>query len=347
VFQRKFIYGPGIDEPICLIDATDSNAVYYYHFDGLGSVVALSDVNNVPVERYAYDVFGRPTIRDVNDVEIAESALANPYLFTGRAWDPETALYYYRARYYDYFTGRFLQTDPIGYVGGLNLHTYCGNNPLNRIDPMGLYTVDDEGNRHYDYFETQMILLKGKVFPHQPLKHGIPSRINLNKLGNDALGMDNLPDLEIELGCYDFGYGSGSGDTFEVVRGEQMAATSFGNYFAGHMAMFHYGPFGYLVARSAGNFYEGTAQMPWYLALIYGRDDPQSVKDINSGSLDALYDRLHRALSPVSYVVELMMKLSQGNMEGNMEDGKQLSQGNIGDGGQLSQGNMKYGEQKK
>ncbi|MHC4302217.1 MAG: hypothetical protein ACYS7Y_33575, partial [Planctomycetota bacterium] len=55
---RKFIYGPGIDEPICMIDVADSNAVYYYHFDGLGSVVALSDVNNVIAESYAYDVFG-------------------------------------------------------------------------------------------------------------------------------------------------------------------------------------------------------------------------------------------------------------------------------------------------
>jgi len=41
----KFIYGPGIDEPICMIDVADSNAVYYYHFDGVGSVVALSDAN--------------------------------------------------------------------------------------------------------------------------------------------------------------------------------------------------------------------------------------------------------------------------------------------------------------
>jgi RHS repeat-associated protein len=128
-----------------LIDAADGNAVYrqdgqghYYHFDGLGSVAALSDVNNVSVERCAYDVFGRPTIRDVNGVEIAESALANPYLFTGRAWDPETALYYYRARYYDYFTGRFLQPDPIGYGDGLNMYLYVGNNPLIFVDPFGL-----------------------------------------------------------------------------------------------------------------------------------------------------------------------------------------------------------------
>ena len=54
---HKLICGPGIDEPICTIDVTDGNTVYYYHFDGLGSVVALSDVNSVIAERYYYDVF--------------------------------------------------------------------------------------------------------------------------------------------------------------------------------------------------------------------------------------------------------------------------------------------------
>jgi len=38
---RKYIYGPGVDQPVCMIDVNDSNAVYYYHYDGLGSVVAL------------------------------------------------------------------------------------------------------------------------------------------------------------------------------------------------------------------------------------------------------------------------------------------------------------------
>ncbi|MHC4121449.1 MAG: hypothetical protein ACYSWO_28585, partial [Planctomycetota bacterium] len=71
--MRKFVYGPGIDEPICMIDVADSNAVYYYHFDGLGSVVALSDVNNVIAESYAYDVFGAPTIYDANYTEISPS----------------------------------------------------------------------------------------------------------------------------------------------------------------------------------------------------------------------------------------------------------------------------------
>jgi RHS repeat-associated protein len=135
---RKFIYGPGIDEPICMIDVAGSNAVYYYHFDGLGSVAALSDVNNVVVESYSYDVFGAPTIYDANETEISKSTIGNPYMFTARRADDETALYYYRARYYAFDVGRFLQTDPVGYLEGMNLYTYCGNNPLNLIDPMGL-----------------------------------------------------------------------------------------------------------------------------------------------------------------------------------------------------------------
>ncbi len=116
-----------------MIDVTGGNAVYYYHFDGLGSVAALSNNNGEIVERYEYDVFGRPDrVSDVN----------NPYFFTGRRYDDETGLYYYRARYYDPYIGRFLQTDPIRYEDGSNLYTYCYNNPLYWIDPWGLKAGD-------------------------------------------------------------------------------------------------------------------------------------------------------------------------------------------------------------
>ena len=129
---RKFVYGPDIDEPICMIDVADSNKVYYYHFDGLGSVAALSNVNGDIVERYSYDVFGEVTMYDINDVGISESSVKNPYFFTGRRYDEETGLYYYRARYYKAEVGRFLQTDPAIAISALPINLFTGVNVLHR-----------------------------------------------------------------------------------------------------------------------------------------------------------------------------------------------------------------------
>jgi len=125
-----------------------SGGSYYYHHDRQGSIVALSDSSGNIVENYQYNAFGKCLVHTdpnddglwmtADDVTDSVSAKGNPYTFTGRRYDPETTLYYYRARMYDPGDGRFLQTDPIGYAGGLNLYTYCGNNPLYWIDPSGL-----------------------------------------------------------------------------------------------------------------------------------------------------------------------------------------------------------------
>ena len=73
------------------------------------------------------------------------SAHGNPYLFTGRRYDPETELYYYRARYMQPETGRFISRDPFGIWGDpVNLGsatTYVGNNPWTHTDPYGDITV--------------------------------------------------------------------------------------------------------------------------------------------------------------------------------------------------------------
>jgi len=105
--------------------------------------LALSNVNGEIVERYSYDVFGEPTIQDADGNEISDSNYSNPYMFTGRRFDPEAGLYYYRARYYNPTIGRFLQPDPIYYAAGLNLYTYCGNDPINWVDPGGQNPLTD------------------------------------------------------------------------------------------------------------------------------------------------------------------------------------------------------------
>jgi RHS repeat-associated protein len=72
------------------------------------------------------------------------SAVANPLLFTGRRLDPETGLYYYRARYMDAVLGRFLQRDPLAYVAGMNLYQYAGGNPVIHLDPSGKWSLCDK-----------------------------------------------------------------------------------------------------------------------------------------------------------------------------------------------------------
>ena len=68
--------------------------------------------------------------------------MTDPLQYTAREFDAETGLYYYRARYYDPQTGRFLSEDPIGFHGGINKYVYALNDPTKYRDPGGLWPWD-------------------------------------------------------------------------------------------------------------------------------------------------------------------------------------------------------------
>jgi RHS repeat-associated protein len=112
------------DDP--LIRASGSTA-QYYHQDGLGSVVAVSNGTGGTDGTARYDAWG---------VRLSGTGVIPQYGYTGREPDG-TGLIYYRGRYYDPSIGRFTQRDPIGLAGGLNQYAYVNNNPTNFTDPMG------------------------------------------------------------------------------------------------------------------------------------------------------------------------------------------------------------------
>ena len=123
---RYYIYGVGLAAMV------KSSTYYVYHFDGTGHTVALTDANNTVVNKYTYSPYGKV----LGQVQ----AFNQPFKYAGQVgiFTESDNIYYMRARYYDAETGRFISEDPAGFIGGLNLYSYVGGDPVNAVDPTGL-----------------------------------------------------------------------------------------------------------------------------------------------------------------------------------------------------------------
>lgn len=128
----SYTYGLNLDHPISM---SRDGKTYYYLSDHLGSIIALTDEAGNIVSEYECDAWGNIT-KETGDIE-------NPFRFTGREWNEESGLYYYRARYYDPGTGRFISKDPIDSkpidLQTQNRYIYVNNNPQTYVDPFGLF----------------------------------------------------------------------------------------------------------------------------------------------------------------------------------------------------------------
>ncbi len=130
---KRYVHGPATDEPLVWYEGSGTSDRRWLHGDAQGSVIAWSDgsgnITAANGQVYAYGPYGEPQ---------------NPawggsrFAYTGQIQLPEAKLYYYKARVYDPATGRFLQTDPIGYEADLDLYAYVRGDPTDATDPSGL-----------------------------------------------------------------------------------------------------------------------------------------------------------------------------------------------------------------
>lgn len=126
----RYAQGAGIDEPLAELRG---GTAAFYEQDELGSVTSLSSSTGTISNSYTYEAFGNLTA--------SAGLLGNPFQYTGRDFDSETGLRYYRARYYDPQTGRFTSEDPARLTAGINFYRYVKNDPTDMTDPTGMYEL--------------------------------------------------------------------------------------------------------------------------------------------------------------------------------------------------------------
>lgn len=136
-YTRGLDMGGGIGG---LLARTDAKGSVFYHSDACGDITALIDRYQTLDARYLYDPFGNLLNAS------GPLAGANTYRFSSKELDPNSGLYYFGERFYDPNLQRFINRDPSGENGGINLYAFTGNNPVNSVDPDGLSWFSDFGD---------------------------------------------------------------------------------------------------------------------------------------------------------------------------------------------------------
>jgi len=117
------------------ISMTQNGQKYYLHYDQVGSLRAITDTSHNIVKEIVYDTYG-------NILSDSNPSFTIPFGFAGGLYDVDTKLTRFGYRDYDAYTGKWTAKDPIGFSGGdSNLYGYVLGDPVNFVDPMGLFWI--------------------------------------------------------------------------------------------------------------------------------------------------------------------------------------------------------------
>jgi len=133
-----FVQAPGIDEPLLLIFRNPNTWQMQKRLqavtDGAGQLIAIADSAGEIDASYAGSGYGQTSWRGAG-------VMTRGQTFSPRRWETDAQwgeVQQFRNRAYDPGSGRWLQEDPIGVAGGINLYEYNGNDPVTWRDPFGL-----------------------------------------------------------------------------------------------------------------------------------------------------------------------------------------------------------------
>jgi RHS repeat-associated protein len=131
--QAAYVYGND------LISQDRNGTKSFYVYDGLGSTRALTDATGIVTDSYSYDAYG--------NLSSSTGTTVNSYLYAGEQFDKNLGDYYLRDRYYSTDIGRFTQRDrfdgDLNMPLSLNRYGYTHGNPVNGIDPSGMFVEGD------------------------------------------------------------------------------------------------------------------------------------------------------------------------------------------------------------
>ena len=129
--QRRWVFDPTTGQTLVWYEGTGTAATdrRYLSADERGSIISVSDSSGAALAVNRYDEYGLPAFGPL---------AGQRFGYAGALWLAGPQLWHLTYRAYHPGLGRFLQTDPVGYAGGINLYAYVGNDPVNWVDPLGL-----------------------------------------------------------------------------------------------------------------------------------------------------------------------------------------------------------------